>query len=249
MPPMPPMTYRTPPLGEWFPVRVTDAVDWDGVDANTFVEVELAGDGTWGDKVGGRVGEELNPGIALISSFVEDDYAFARSAPGAGGLLWELLPVASAGAGGSHTFGGYDAPPSDDTIATDGTETTILTVTLPDAGTYWVHVVACAYGKCSALGGAAGYVKAILYNATDSVYVQPAGAGGVGDYNWQVVAAVQVTGKAVDGTAVIRMPVTVTGETDVELHLKCSGGPTWTEAGYRGAGADGMTYGFYEKLP
>lgn len=60
-----------------------------------FVEYWLDAAGDYVEKVGGRYGGEDNPGVAMDgATFAVDDFALCRSADGAGGLTWELVPLA-----------------------------------------------------------------------------------------------------------------------------------------------------------
>jgi hypothetical protein len=96
MPPrrQPSFPNRTPPLGDWFPVQITDE---PATGEYTFDEVALDGEGAWVAKPAGRVGTEQNPGKVITGTLAVDDYALARSAPTAGGSYYELLPMAPVG--------------------------------------------------------------------------------------------------------------------------------------------------------
>lgn len=84
-------SYTTPPPGEWFIVLLDSEPDPGQF---TGAEQQLAGDGTWEEKTGGRVLADENRGVELVAgSLASGDYAWARSAPGAGGHLWELVPI------------------------------------------------------------------------------------------------------------------------------------------------------------
>jgi hypothetical protein len=71
-----------------------------------FVEVMLQGfPPIYVSKPGGRFATSANPGYAIVGSFSVGGYAMARSAPGAGGTLWEMTPLV--GGGGIASSGFY----------------------------------------------------------------------------------------------------------------------------------------------
>ena len=101
---MPPTV--TPPLPDMFLVRVTVVISGTP-DTYEFEEWWLTGDGTWEAKTGGRIGAADNPGYTLPASddsevtLAVDDFAWCRSADGAGGLYWELVAVVQSASGSS----------------------------------------------------------------------------------------------------------------------------------------------------
>lgn len=101
-----PVPFSTPPLEGWFVVRITtvlvdtpwayEAEEWWNEGAT---DGAPNGTGPWKAKVGGRQITTDNPGRALPTPFLTEarfavgDFALARSADGAGGLTFELVPV------------------------------------------------------------------------------------------------------------------------------------------------------------
>lgn len=89
---------RTEKLTSKFLAQITGTTTtpW-GATGYTFVEWWLTTAG-WVPKAGGgRTGTVANPGVPVAGSFNVGDYALARQADGAGGLYWELTPLAVAG--------------------------------------------------------------------------------------------------------------------------------------------------------
>src|SRR5688572_18689548 len=81
--------FRTDDVGMWFVVELGAEPDPGEF---TGFEVWLDGDGAWVEKVGGRRLEDDSRGVELVAdSLAAGGYALCRSAPGAGGLMFELL--------------------------------------------------------------------------------------------------------------------------------------------------------------
>lgn len=94
---MPPNNLTSRPT--FFLVQITAAA---AAPEYEFVEVWLDAAGDYVEKVGGRYGGANNPGVALDgTTFAVDDYALCRSAAGAGGLTWELVPIGGAASAAS----------------------------------------------------------------------------------------------------------------------------------------------------
>lgn len=108
-------SFRTDDVGMWFMVLLTSEPD-----PGEFVgyEVWLDGNGDWVEKTGGRVLSDENRGVELVADSLsaggEEDYALCRSAPGAGGHLWELIAIGSSAPAGTARGPGWVAGLTDD---------------------------------------------------------------------------------------------------------------------------------------
>lgn len=212
---------------DWFPAVVT-AVDGDEYE---FEEVWLDGDGDYVTKVGGRVATALNPGKALSGTFAEDDYAMARLAAGAGGTLWEMLPV-SEGSGGTTLTDTLSGNFNFNNFNTWNTVSS-LGITLT-AGTWLITAVVS--GGSGIPGAGTNRLQARLYDNTAGAQRGPV-----------AVIAESTAATAVNyGTATICWPVTVTGDTDIVVQalntVSMGAGGSWiTALGSPGTGAGDTT--------
>ena len=89
--------YRTPPPLAWFLVKIT-SVPTAGHYA--FDEWMLDGEGVYVVKPAGRYADSLNYGVCVVGTLAVGDFAFACNAAGAGGHLYELLPIVPAAGSG-----------------------------------------------------------------------------------------------------------------------------------------------------
>jgi hypothetical protein len=148
-----------------------------GSDEYGFEEVWLSG-GVYTTKTGGRYGGSLNPGVALDgASFNIGDFALCRSADGAGGLRWELLPLG----GACPTLGGENGN-DQGSVTVDNTWVdlpgtglgTFIEIELPQAGTYLLFGKVAFFGQLtSAVEGKAtvGQFLAARVRNVDSGHV------------------------------------------------------------------------------
>lgn len=101
---------RVPPLDRWFVVEVT-AKSGSGASAEyEFVEVWVDASPAVATKTAGRYGTATNYGFSVGAELAVGDRALCRSADGAGGLLWELVPYPMVAGGGGGGDAHYLAP-------------------------------------------------------------------------------------------------------------------------------------------
>lgn len=120
-------------------MKITGNTTYNSHTAYTAEEWNLAGDGVWAAKDAGRQIIALNPGIPVTGSFSTGDFALARAAIGAGGLIYDLIPVSA----GTSSYSTQSIALDADFSVTSGTNFQTVTrssgnmaITVSTAGSY-----------------------------------------------------------------------------------------------------------------
>jgi hypothetical protein len=211
--------FHPAPVGEYFPARIT-AINTPTTGRYTAVEVQLIAAGTYADKAGGRQATSLSPAVPISgATFAVNDYALMRSAPGAGGNLYELAKM------GANVFTPtlFTQEWTDTFLSSNTTwiDTNGGSITL-DPGTYIISTIVGGYARTSA---GQGSLWARFYNQTAGTILKQCNA--------PVVTANQIN---LDfyASATLEAQVTFSVQTEVRLqglrypHL--TGAPTWVIA-------------------
>ncbi len=118
-------------------------------------------------KVAGRYSGPSN--LSYCPAGVElavGDFAFARSAAGAGGLLWEVTPVPTSAAGSLAS--GETALAALFTLSGVGYDDTGVSVTLPANGTYFVYGQVTGHLRATMAAGSEVYIVVKVNNLNAS---------------------------------------------------------------------------------